>query len=117
MRPVYVRKLFELLRGLEVEVSTNTPWRVNWGSRTRPSLCGPSGQRPLGKRQKEAFIAFAAERITEAYAPLKATLAAGIARAHPLPETVSPPDLEHGPALHRLRACRARPYRARAASG
>jgi len=56
-----------------------------------------SGQRPLAKRQKEAFIAFVAERMTEAYAPLKATLAAGIARAHPLPEMVSPPNLEHGP--------------------
>src|SRR4026208_2414910 len=96
MRPVYVRKLFELLRGLEVEVSQAAMAR-HWGVTDSTISMWASGQRPLAKRQKEAFIAFVAERMTEAYAPLKATLAAGIARAHPLPEMVSPPNLEHGP--------------------
>ncbi len=96
MRPVYVSKLFELLRGLEVPQHTIA--RQLDVTESTVSMWA-NGQRPLPKRQKDAFLEFASTTILQAYAPLKAIFNAGIS-AQPLPEILSsPPDLEHGPAF------------------
>jgi len=92
---VYVSKLFELLRWLEVPQHAIA--RQLGVTESCVSLWA-NGQRPLPKRQNDAFLEFASTTIVQAYGPIKARLAAGIARAH-LSENISPPDLEHGPAF------------------
>ena len=98
MRPVYVSKLFELLRWLEVPQHMIAR---HLGATESCVSMWANGQRPLPKRQKEAFLEFASTAIAQAYAPLKATLAAGIAREQTGVEDVdSLVDLEQG--LHNL---------------
>jgi hypothetical protein len=96
MRPVYVSKLFALLRWLEVPQHAIAR---QLGANESSVSMWANGQRALPKRHVDAFLEFASTTILQAYAPLKATFAAGIARAQPLPEIVSPPDLAHGPAF------------------